>query len=134
MSDYPHDAGALEDMAGQVKELTEAVVGHRIVKAELRPGVRLWRGEGLVLTLDTGREVRLTPTYDCCAFSELKSFLLDPGSVDHIITSVTTEGDYEKWYVLADMHQVLRLDLEWGEGNYPYYPFGFEIEVSEATR
>ena len=72
-------------MPENVATLAHHVVGHRIVSAEERPIEHEWRGtiSGLVITLDNGREVRLADSDDCCAFTELESFLLHADMVDH---------------------------------------------------
>lgn len=127
---YNHDPDAIQDVLKQGKELEEAVVGHKIVSAEEYTGEYGW-DQGLMLTLDDGTRVKLRETSDCCAFTDLKSFFLDPSSHDHIITSVKLEEEGEKWYILADLQKVLSIDVSWGEGNYPYYPFGFEINVEK---
>lgn len=125
-----------------VEHLAEAVVGHRIVAVErgdrrafLPP--RFWPEDeprwedlhGLILTLDNGTEVVMEETSDCCAFTELKAFLLHPDRVDHIITSVSTEDGYDKWHIVCDMGDVLELTVSWSEGNPCYYGYGFDIRV-----
>jgi hypothetical protein len=135
VSEYSEDA-ATEEVRGQVAELADAVVGHKIVSAE-RTQVKSWWGgtyETLVITLDSGKQVHLNDTSDCCAYGEVAAFLLDPSNIDHIITSVTANDDCSTWYVLADMHQVLSLDVAWSEGNYPYYSFGLNIDVIEPPQ
>lgn len=128
-----HDDGALADMAQQAQELANAVVGHRITKVEQRMVARWPRDTELVLTLDTGKKVILQPTSDCCARSELLDFIHNADTIDHIITKVLVDDEYERWYILADLHQVMAFRLDWFEGNYPFYPFGFAITVSGNT-
>ena len=128
-----HVAGALADMARQAQELADAVVGQRIIKVEQRKVSEWGREKALVLTIGGGREVILQPTSDCCARSELADFIHNADTIDHIITKVVVDDEYERWYILADIHQVLALRLDWYEGNYPYYTFGFDITVSRNT-
>jgi hypothetical protein len=100
------------------KELEEAVVGHRIVSVEkLAPGD--WYGEqrGAIITLDNGKRVKMRGTDDCCAYTEVKEFLLHPERVDHIITGVGTTDGYNTWHIYADMGDVLELKVGWSPGN-----------------
>lgn len=120
-------------MPANVERLRESIVGHRIVSA--RKG-RIsenygWRQHGLILTLDTGREVTLADTDDCCAYTQLNKFLLHPERVDHVITGVGTTDDYMRWHIYADVGDVLELDVEWSPGNAFYYGYGFDIEVRD---
>jgi hypothetical protein len=78
--DSNRDDGTMPD---NVAELASYVVGHRIVSAE---NVDV----GLVLTLDDGTTVTMVDSSDCCAYTALDRFLLDPAAVDHIITGVGT--------------------------------------------
>lgn len=109
-------------MPSNVDKLTNAVVGHRIVKTE-RVGYEL------NITLDSGAKVRLTDTYDCCAHTELESFLLNPELVDHIITGVGTTDGFTVWHIYADMGDVLQLNVDWNCGNPFYYGYGFSIVI-----
>lgn len=137
---YPlEELGPNEDdgtMPDNVATLAEAVIGHRIVKAEKgaldRPSS--WGAtSGLVLTLDTGARVKVVDTDDCCAYTELESFLLHPQMVDHVITGVGTTEGYTKWHVFADAGDVLELTVGWSAGNPFYYGYGFEIAVEEVA-
>jgi hypothetical protein len=78
------------------------VIGHRITKAERQP-----REDGkqdvLVLTLDDGTQVELADTGDCCAYTSLDAFFLDPASVDHIITGAGSTDGYTVWHIYADV-------------------------------
>lgn len=111
-------------MQGNAEDLRDVVVGHRIVSAERKE----W---SLELTLDNGKRVRLADTDDCCAYTYLDGFLLRADSVDHIITDVTTKDGYTQWHILADMEDVLQLDVSWSEGS-GYYGYGFHITVKDA--
>lgn len=113
-------------MPYNVNELREAVVGHRIVKAETE-------GETLVITLDNGKRVELKDSNDCCAFTQLNGFLLHPERVDHLIMGVGTTDGYDTWHIYADMGDVLELSVGWSCGNPFYYGYGFKIRVSEPT-
>ncbi|MGV9659119.1 DUF7448 domain-containing protein [Streptomyces koyangensis] len=137
MNRYPEESlGEYEDdgtMPGNVETLRDAVVGHRIVSAE-RNKTRTWWGgsaNALVITLDNGKRVELQDTDDCCAYTALESFLLDPGKVDHIITGVGTTDGFTTWHIYADMGDVLKLDVGWSSGNPFYYGYGFNITVKE---
>lgn len=144
MNPYPVETLDEDDddgtMTGAVAELAEAVVGHRIVSAEERTGLTssgheglplywLGTGTGLVLTLDNGTQVLLRETNDCCAYTEIKSFLLHPDKVDHIITGVGTTDGYTTWHIYADAGDVMELTVDWSCGNPFYYAYGFMIEV-----
>lgn len=122
-------------MPGNVEYLRQRVVGHRIVSAEMGTAYvfdEVWGdtdATGLIITLDTGESVLLSDTSDCCARTELKSFLLNPDKVDHIITGVGTTDEYQTWHIYADMGDILSLTVEWSCGNPFYYGYGFEIHV-----
>ena len=141
MNPYPTET--LDDneddgtMPKNVATLREAVVGHRITKAE-RKRVRVkgqyawkWATEALVLTLDDGRSVTLMNEADCCAYTELEAFLTHPERVEHVITGVGTTDGYTRWHVYADMGDVLELAVGWSCGNPFYYGYGFNIVVSD---
>jgi hypothetical protein len=120
-------------LAENVSELRELVVGHRIVNvAEFYlvgsafPGKR----PGLRITLDTGRTVELYAGRDCCAYTQLESFLWNADKIDHVITGVSTSDEYEKWNIYADLGDVLGLEVGWSAGN-GWYGYGFEIVVTE---
>ncbi|ALM02237.1 hypothetical protein SEA_TDANISKY_89 [Mycobacterium phage TDanisky] len=132
-----HDDGTMPD---NVDALRQAVVGRRIVSAtrgQAKINVNRWGGRdrlegvtGLIIELDDGTKVILEDTSDCCAYTELKSFLLAPDSVDHVIIGVGTTDGYETWHVYADMGDVLKLSVGWSCGNPFYYGYGFRIHVS----
>lgn len=127
------DNGTMPD---NVQALENALVGHRIVKAET--GFAKYHGDlwenyssGLILTLDTGQRWIIADTLDCCAYTELEKFLLHPENIAHTITSVETQDGWTKWFILADMAHVLDLDVSWSSGNPFYYCYGFDIAVVE---
>ena len=109
------------------------VIGHRITKAERQPSEDKHKRHGkqdvLVLTLDDGTQVELADTGDCCAYTSLDAFFLDPASVDHIITGVGSTDGYTVWHIYADWGDILRLELGWSCGNPGYYGYGFDINV-----
>lgn len=108
--------------------LERAVVGHRIVSVEhLSP--ESWYSDGVTITLDNGTKVQVRGSGDCCAYTDIEKFFLNPELVDHIITGVGTTGQYTTWHIYADMGDVLRLDVSWSCGNPFYYGYGFRIEV-----
>lgn len=127
--DYEDDG----TMPENVDTLRQAVVGHRIVSAEFRQAkqhTKYWStGIGLVLTLDNGTEVALLDTSDCCAYTELEGFFLDPASVDHVIMGVGTTDKFSTWHIYADWGDILKLQVGWSCGNPFYYGYGFDIQV-----
>ena len=113
-----------EQMHESVVGLANAVVGNKIVDVE--------KSEygNLTITLDSGVTVSMEGLADCCAYSEVENFLLNYKSIDHVITSVTTTGDYEVWYILAGADEVMTLNVNWSEGSgWPGYMYGFDITV-----
>jgi hypothetical protein len=128
---HPTDDGTMPE---NVSDLAEKVVGHRIVSVSKRQVSERHRyglsNEALVIQLDSGVEVQIVDTDDCCAHTSLESFLLHPDKVDHIITGVGTTDGYEKWHIYADMGDVLELQVGWSCGNPFYYGYGFDIAVA----
>lgn len=125
-------------MPANVEELRKHIVGHRIVSAEKGTarvshtsyGTFLTHDEhGFIITLDNGEKVLLADSSDCCAFTELESFLLHPERIDHIITGIGTTEKYQKWHIYADLGDVLELEVGWSCGNPFYYGYGFDIHV-----
>lgn len=117
-------------MPENVSALAEYVVGHRIVNVDMVTYEKWYgMGERLQITLDNGVKVFLADTDDCCAYTELRSFVWNAGKVDHIITGVKTEGGYTRWSIFADMGDVLNLYVGWSAGNPFYYGYGFDIQV-----
>ena len=139
MTSYePEVLGGDEDngtMEQNVSELTDAVVGHKIVSAGKATVPGRWGDEtfSMVLTLDNGERVILEDTGDCCAYTELKAFLLHPENIDHVITGVGTTGGFTTWHIYADMGDVLELAVSWSAGNPFYYGYGFSIRVQPVT-
>jgi hypothetical protein len=125
------DDGTMPD---NVKALGEAVVGHRIVSVEKDvqvPDRYSGTVSGTILTLDDGRTVQLADTSDCCAYTELETFLFHADRIDHVITGVGTTGGYTTWHIYADMGDVLALSVDWSCGNPFYYGYGFHISVTD---
>lgn len=121
-------------MPENVKALGEAVIGHRIVSVEKNvqvPGPYRGTVEGTVITLDDGRRVQIADKDDCCAYTELETFLLHASLIDHVITGVGTTGGYTTWHIYADMGDVLELSVNWSCGNPFYYGYGFHITVTD---
>lgn len=121
-------------MPENVDDLQKAVVGHRIVKVEKKriknPGYTWERTEeAFIIVLDNGKEVLLFNTDDCCAYTELESFLLHPEMVDHVIMGVGTTDLYQTWHIYADYGDILELTVGWSCGNPFYYGYGFDIQV-----
>ena len=126
---YPPETLGEDDddgtMPENVSKLEEVVVGHRIASVDRKSKYET------VITLDTGKRVVLADTDDCCAYTELKSFLLYPEKVDHIITGVGTTDGYTTWHIFADYGDILELEVGWSCGNPFYYAYGFDIAVVE---
>lgn len=138
MIHYPEETLDDDDddgtMPANVATLSDAVVGHRIVSATQADIIDPdgWRHipvPTLVLTLDNGKQVRLANYEDCCAYTELASFFLDPRSVDHVIMGVGTTNGYCTWHIYADWGDIMRLQVGWSCGNPFYYGYGFDISV-----
>jgi hypothetical protein len=128
LSDYADDG----TMPENVNELREAVIGHRIVSVE-KDGTDRWGNSRTVITLDSGQRVALEDTSNCCAYTELESFLLHADKVDHIITGVGTTDGFNTWHIFADMGDVLELSVGWSSGNPFWYGYGFNISVSDLS-
>lgn len=134
--DADDDDGTMPD---NVDTLAEAVVGHRIAAVEesgnlpTPTGSCRYRHDGLLITLDTGYQVTLANTDDCCAYTELEAFLLHADKIDHVITGVGTTEGYTRWHIYADMGDVLELTVGWSAGNPFYYGYGFDIDVVPPT-
>lgn len=111
-----------EVMDDSLQEFSDSVVGRRIVSAAREKF-------SLHITLDNGKKVTLREAGDCCAYTEVDDFFLDPNSIEHVITSVTQEGDHSKWFVLAELNKVMGIDVGWSEGS-GYYSYGFDIHVT----
>lgn len=129
---YDDDGTIVEN----VEELRNAVVGRKIVSGERKPSSAkdgqngYWRyGTPFVLTLDDGTQVELYDTSDCCAYTELEKFLLNPELVDHVILGVGTTDAYSTWHIYADFGDVAELGVAWSSGNPFYYGYGFDIRV-----
>lgn len=127
LGEYDDDDGTMPD---NVDTLRAAVIGRKIVSAEKKIIAGSWRSShGLVLELDNGTQVELVDTSDCCAYTSLESFFLDPKSVDHAILGVGTTNGYTVWHIYADFGDVMRLAVGWSCGNPFYYGYGFDIAV-----
>jgi hypothetical protein len=117
-------------MSANVTRFAHAIIGHKIVSAakesrEDRYGFQCV----FVVTLDSGRQVILADTEDCCAYTALESFLLNSKHIDHVITRVVTDHHFSTWRVLADYADVLKMQVGWSCGNPFYYTYGFDIKV-----
>jgi hypothetical protein len=132
ISQYPAATGEDDGtMPENVAALADAIVGHRIVKVETAVERKrtYWTEKVAVLTLDDGTQVELQDGGDCCAYTELVDIVEHLPSVDHIITAVRPEEDYETWHILADMGEVLEFKVGWSAGNAFYYAYGLNITV-----
>lgn len=136
---YPAETLGPDDddgtIVGNVETLEAAVIGRRIVSAGKETVPHAWRSRGeeaMVLTLDDGRRVILADTDDCCAYTELESFLLDPAAVDHVILGVGTTDGYSTWHIYADFGDVMKLEVGWSCGNPFFYGYGFDIRGEDV--
>lgn len=133
MVKYPEEHLGESDDDGTMPDsrdaLAEAVVGHRIVSVERLKPSGYGYDSGIVITLDNGTRAELQETGDCCAYTQIESFLLNPDAVDHIITGVGTTDSFRTWHIYADWGDVLKLDVAWSCGNPFYYGYGFNIAV-----
>lgn len=136
MNKYPPETLNENDddgtMVESLAELTQAVVGHKIVSIEDNvaiPAKYYGTAHAPVITLDDGTRVALVGGGGCCAYTEVEAFLLHPERVDHVITGVGTTGEYTTWHIYADMGDVLELTVGWSCGNPFYYGYGFDIRV-----
>lgn len=115
-------------MVDNVKQFADLVTGHRIVHVDRSVECR----RCTVITLDNGVCAELIDTADCCAYTELKAFLLHSDKIDHIITGVRTTDECSVWHVYADMGDILTLTVDWSCGNPFYYSYGFVIRTREC--
>jgi hypothetical protein len=130
--DEDADDGTMPD---SLTALEHAVVGQRITSVEHNlPVPDKYDGTttGTIITLDSGKRVTLANTDDCCAYTELETFLLHADRIDHVITGVGTTDGYTKWHIYADMGDVLELSVGWSCGNPFYYAYGFHIAVLDG--
>lgn len=140
MNNYNYPALDENDDNGTMPEnvatLANAIVGHRIVSVERDVTVKdrgSYRCEiGTALVLDNGKRVVLVDTDDCCAYTSLRGVIDKLPETDHIITAVRPDDSYTKWHILADLGEVLELQVGWSSGNPFYYGYGFDIVVEDA--
>lgn len=137
MNRYPEDTLSEDDgtMPNNVAELGEAVIGRRIVSADWQDARDQWglTHRAFVITLDDGKQVAMFDTSDCCAYTDLEEFWLDPAAVDHVIMGVGTTEGYTTWHIYADYGDIMRLKVGWSCGNPFYYGYGFDIQVTELN-
>lgn len=113
--------------------IKSTVVGHKIVESFFNGG----KGR---LKLDNGVTVSVAGTSDCCAWGEVDNWLLHPENVDHVITDVVViyededeaETSRERWMIIADMNQLLDIDISYYPSN-GYYMYGFWISVERES-
>lgn len=129
--DEDYDNGTMPD---NVDQLHNAVIGRKIVSAKQEKVDSSWYGDttALVLTLDDGKRVILEDSSDCCAYTSLEGFFLDPSAVDHMILGVGTTDNYTTWHIYADFGDIMQLEVGWSCGNPFYYGYGFDIRVVEV--
>jgi hypothetical protein len=130
LSDENDDDGTMPE---NVAALAEAVVGHRIVSVETGEVEGSWYSTtGTIITLDNGKKVTLADTSDCCAYTELESFLLHADKIDHMILGVGTTDGFTTWHIFADFGDVMEMKVGWSCGNPFYYGYGFDIRVVDT--
>lgn len=122
------DDGTMPD---SLERLSDEVVGHRIVKVDNLSSDGWYSEAGITITLDNGKRVKVRGSGDCCAYTGIEAFFLNPEAVDHIITGIGTTDQYSTWHIYADMGDVLKLDVGWSGGNVGYYGYGFKIVVED---
>ncbi len=136
---YPAEVLGPDDddgtMPSSLEELTKAIVGQRIVSAETKKVPGHWYGteDALVITLDSGKQVEVIGNSDCCAYTDVNEFFLDPNSVDHMIMGVGTTDGFNEWHIYADYGDIMKLKVGWSCGNPFYYGYGFTIRVKEIN-
>lgn len=136
---YPAEVLGPDDddgtMPGSLEDLSKAIVGHRIVVAETKKVTGDWHSsdEALVITLDNGTQVEVIGNSDCCAYTDVNAFLLQPHAVDHLIMGVGTTDGFTEWHIYADYGDIMTLKVGWSCGNPFYYGYGFTIRVKEIT-
>jgi len=118
-------------MPANVESLAQHVIGRKIVSVEMNPEGGKWGEPQTTLVLDNGKRVSLVDTDDCCAFTSLSEFWMDPSAVDHVILGVGTTDGYTTWHIYADFGDIMRLKVGWSAGNPFYYGYGFDIVVTE---
>ncbi len=135
---YPEEVLDDDDDDGTMVEslngLRQAVIGHRIVSVEENvpiPSRYYGTDTATVITLDNGQRVRLVGESDCCAYTELDSFRLDPDRIQHAITGVGTTDGYTTWHIFADAGDIMEMKVGWSCGNPFYYGYGFTITVED---
>jgi hypothetical protein len=111
-------------MPESLDDLRAVVIGHRIISVDAGTAE-------VILTLDNGKRVRLMDTDDCCAYTEVESFLLHADRIEHAITGVGTTGDFTTWHLFADAGDVMEMKVGWSSGNPFYYGYGFRIAVED---
>ena len=112
-----------DSMHEATQDIEDGLKGHKIVDATQV-------GDGAVIVLDNGTELRLVGLSDCCAYAEVSGIVLNLANVDNIITDVVSEDGYEKLVVMACMEEVLSIDVSWSGGS-GYYAYGFEVHVEK---
>lgn len=133
---YPEEILGEDDdngtMPGSLAELEAVVVGHKIISVENAPtGETYWPQNATVITLDNGKKVKLIGESDCCAYTDVQSFLLHPDKVDHMIMGVGTTEGFTEWHIYCDYGDILELQVGWSCGNPFYYGYGFTIQVED---
>lgn len=129
---YPAVVGDDDDgtMPNNVAYFAEQIVGHRIVSAAYDRDPSYDEAK-LILKLDNGKYVRLFDTSDCCAYTQLVDIIELLPMMDHVITNVTPDLNYNTWHIFCDFGEMMQLHVGWSSGNSFYYGYGFHIQVTE---
>lgn len=132
---YPEEILGEDDdngtMPGSLEDLEAAVVGHKIVSVEAAPHEGYYSQDVTIITLDNGKKVKMIGESDCCAYTDVQSFLLHPDKVDHMIMGVGTTEGFTEWHIYCDYGDILELEVGWSCGNPFYYGYGFTIQVED---
>ncbi len=129
----PEELGDDDDdgtMPESLKDLSDAVVGHRIVDVLQGSFQRGWeRRQGHLLVLDNGNRVFVEGVSDCCAYTDITQIIKVLDQIDHVVTGVGTTDGFTTWHIYADLGDLLELKVDWSCGNPFYYAYGFNIQV-----
>lgn len=123
------DDGTMEE---NIASFGNALIGRKIVKVEkqeVSESEYMSPETATVFILDNGDHVQIFNSHDCCAYTELEAVIEKLPTVDHAITGVVTSDRYDTWHILADLNEIMELNVSWSPGNPFYYGYGFYIKV-----
>ena len=130
-----YKAEAEGPLSDNLDGLKEALVGRKVVAVSENNAREDWdyyRGDNTVLMLDNGTKVTISDTHDCCAYTTVESVVQHLPELDHIITGVQADDGHNTFHILADLGEVLELQVDWSPGNPFYYGYGLHIEVESV--